>query len=71
MCPCDLLLAGTTDHSMEVNCKEKISFLLVFIRTSSPFSFKLQNDTVMLFEQRGVKKKQGGAPPCLLSAGKL
>ena len=35
---------------------------------SSPV--KLQNDTVLLFEQRGTQKKQGGAPPRLLSARK-
>ena len=68
MCPCDLLLAGTTDHSTEVICKEKISFLVLH---QNKFSPKLQNDTVLLFEQRGVKKKQGGAPPRLLSVGKL
>ena len=74
MRPCDLLLAGVmetfspkSDHSMEVNCEEKYHFLF-FVRRCSPI--KLQNDTVLLFEQRGAKKKQGGAPPCLLSLEK-
>ena len=46
---------------------KKLSFIL-FIRKCSPI--KLQNDTVLLFEQRGTQKKQGGAPPRLLSARK-
>ena len=59
MHPCDLLLAGATetfspksDHSLEVNCEEKYHFFLFFIRKSS--HIKLQNDTVLLFEQRGA-----------------
>ena len=75
MRPCDLLLAGAmetfspkSDHSMEVNCKEKYNFFLFFIRKSSPI--KLQNDTVLFFELQGAQKKQGGAPPHLLSVEK-
>ena len=75
MCLCELLLAGATetfspksDHSMEVKRKEKYHFVLFFIRKGSPT--KLQNDAVLLFEQRGAQKKQGGAPPRLLSVGK-
>ena len=75
MCPCDLLLVGATetfspksDHSIEVNCEEKYHFFLFYIRTSSPI--KLQNDSVLLFEQRDAHKMQGGAPPRLLSMGK-
>ena len=72
---CDLLLVEATetfspksDQSMEANCEEKDHFFLFFIRKRSPI--KLQNDTVLLFEQRGAQKKQGGAPPRLLSVGK-
>ena len=50
------------------SCKEKKHFSLFFIRKRSPI--KIQNDTVLLFEQRGTQKKQGGAPPRLLSARK-
>ena len=34
------------------------------------YPIKLQNDTVLLFEQRGTQKKQGGAPRHPLSVGK-
>ena len=76
MQPCDLLLAGATetafspksDQSMEVNCEEKYHFFLFSIRKSSPI--RLQNDTVLLFEQRDAHKMQRGAPPRLLSMGK-
>ena len=40
---------------MEVNCKEKYHFFLFFIRKSSP----IKQQTVLLFEQRGTKKKAG------------
>ena len=74
MRPCDLLTGATetfspkSDQNMEVNCEEKYHFFLFFIRKSSPI--KLENNTVLLFEQRGAQKKQGGAPPRLLSVGK-
>ena len=42
-------------------------FFLFLIRKS--LTIKLQNNTVLLFEQQGAKK-QSGAPPHLLSVGK-
>ena len=47
--------------------KNTISSRLFLIRTSSTIT--LQNDTVLLFEQRGAKKNRG-APPCFLFVGK-